>query len=112
MRFAARFEMVKKYGNRGVFHCYSGSAEMAKELVKLGFYISFTGAVTFKNASKLLLAVEAVPLDRIMIETDCPYLPPVPHRGELNYSGYMKHTCETVAAIRGISYEEAIAFEN
>ena len=95
----------EKYGNKGVFHCYSGSAEMAKELVKLGFYVSFTGAVTFKNASKLLLAVEAVPLDRIMIETDCPYMAPVPFRGVRNEPKYVRYVAEKIAEIKGETVE-------
>jgi len=99
------FDGVKKYGNKGVFHCYSGSAEMAKELVKLGFYVSFTGAVTFKNASKLLLAVEAVPLDRIMIETDCPYMAPVPFRGVRNEPKYVRYVAEKIAEIKGETVE-------
>lgn len=100
------FDGVKKHGNKGVFHCYSGSAEMAKELVKLGFYISFTGAVTFKNASKLLLAVEAVPLDRIMIETDCPYMAPVPFRGVRNEPKYVRYVAEKIAEIKGETVEK------
>lgn len=99
------FEGVKTYGNKGVFHCYSGSAEMAKELVKLGFYISFTGAVTFKNASKLLLAVEAVPLDRILIETDCPYMAPVPFRGHRNEPKYVRYVAEKIAEIKGETFD-------
>ena len=100
------FDGVKAYGNKGVFHCYSGSAEMAKELVKLGFYVSFTGAVTFKNASKLLLAVEAVPLDRIMIETDCPYMAPVPFRGHRNEPKYVRYVAEKIAEIKGETVEK------
>ncbi len=91
----------------GVMHSYSGSAESARQLCDKGWYISFSGPVTYKNANKVKEAAAIVPSDRIMIETDCPYLPPVPHRGELNYSGYMKHTCQAVADIRGISFEEA-----
>ena len=100
------FDGVKKYGNKGVFHCYSGSAEMAKELVKLGFYVSFTGAITFKNASKLLLAVEAVPIDRIMIETDCPYMAPVPFRGVRNEPKYVRYVAEKIAEIKGETVEK------
>lgn len=103
------FEAVKRYGVRGVFHCYSGSAEMAKELVQLGFYISFTGAVTFKNVSKILFAVESVPLDRIMIETDCPYMTPVPFRGKRNEPKYIRFTAEKIAEIKGETVEK-IAF--
>ncbi|MBE6616721.1 MAG: TatD family deoxyribonuclease [Ruminococcaceae bacterium] len=91
----------------GVMHSYSGSAESARQLCDRGWYISFSGPVTYKNANKVKEAAAIVPSDRIMIETDCPYLPPVPHRGEINYSGYMKHTCQAVADIRGITFEEA-----
>ncbi len=91
----------------GVMHSYSGSAESARQLCEKGWYISFSGPVTYKNANKVKEAAAVVPSDKILIETDCPYLPPVPHRGELNYSGYMKFTCEAVANIRGISIEDA-----
>ena len=99
---------------RGVFHCFSGSAEMAKELVGLGWMISFTGALTYKNARKAVEAAQAVPLDRIMIETDSPYMAPVPCRGERCHSGLVRHTCQRLAELRGISPEECarITFEN
>ncbi len=101
------FDIVRQYpGVRGVFHSYSGSAEMARELVKLGWYISFSGVVTFKNASKVKEAALAVPCDRILIETDCPYLAPHPHRGELNHSGLMSLTCSALAEIKGGKTEE------
>lgn len=102
------FDMLRaKKGSRGVLHSYSGSAEMAKQLCDLGWYISFSGPLTYKNARGVKESAAAVPSDRILIETDCPYLPPTPHRGEINYSGYMKHTCAALAEIRNISYEEA-----
>ena len=99
---------------RGVFHCFSGSAEMAKELVGLGWMISFTGALTYKNARKAVEAAQAVPLDRIMIETDSPYMAPVPCRGERCHSGLVRHTCQRLAELRGISPEECarITLEN
>ena len=99
---------------RGVFHCFSGSAEMARELVKLGWMVSFTGVLTYKNARKAVEAAQAVPLDRIMIETDSPYMAPVPHRGKRNDSGYVRHVCEKLAEIKGISCEECarITLEN
>lgn len=93
---------------RGVFHSYSGSAEMAKDLVRRGWYISFSGVATFKNAPKVREAIAAVPNDRILIETDAPYLAPVPHRGKMNHSGYMIHTAEAIAAVKGIDVEEAV----
>ncbi|MGN1409475.1 MAG: TatD family hydrolase [Eubacteriales bacterium] len=91
----------------GVLHSYSGSAEMAVQLTRMGWYISFSGPLTYKNARGVKESAAAVPPDRILIETDCPYLPPTPHRGEINYSGYMKFTCAALAEIRGITYAEA-----
>lgn len=99
--------IVKEWADQvqGVFHCFSGSAEMAKEIVKLGWYVSFTGVVTFKNARRALEAVEAVPLDRIMIETDCPYMAPTPYRGKRNHSGYVGKVAEKIAEIKGLTVE-------
>ena len=99
---------------RGVFHCFSGSAEMARELVKLGWMVSFTGVLTYKNARRAVEAAQAVPLERIMIETDSPYMAPVPHRGRRNDSGYVRHVCEKLAEIKGISFEECarVTLEN
>ncbi len=91
---------------RGVFHCFSGSVEMARELVDRGWMLSFTGVLTYKNARKAVEAARAVPLDRLMIETDSPYMAPEPHRGERNQSGYVVHVCERLAEIKGISPEE------
>jgi TatD DNase family protein len=109
-------EIVKKWADKvpGVFHCFSGSGEMAKELVKLGWYVSFTGVITFKNARRSLEAVAAVPMDRIMIETDAPYLAPVPYRGKRNHSGYVPKVAEKIAEIKGLTTEEvaAITMEN
>lgn len=109
-------EIVRRWAGKvpGVFHCFSGSAEMAMELVRLGWYVSFTGVVTFKNARRALEAVAAVPMDRIMIETDAPYLAPVPYRGKRNHSGYVPKVAEKIAEIKGMSVEEvaAITMEN
>ena len=103
-------EVVRAFPDvKGVFHCYSGSAEMAKELLALGWYLSFTGAVTFKNARKALETIECVPLERMMIETDSPYLAPVPHRGKRNDSSLLPHIAQVIADIKGISLEEAAA---
>lgn len=90
----------------GILHSYSGSAETVKELVRRGWYISFSGVVTFKNASKVLDAVRAVPMDRILVETDCPYLSPVPFRGKRNCSLYVEYTARACAEARGEEYEE------
>jgi TatD DNase family protein len=91
---------------RGVFHSYSGSAEMARDLVRRGWYISFSGVVTFKNAPKVREAVAAVPTDRLLIETDAPYLAPHPHRGKVNHSGYMYLTAQMQAELHGVAVEE------
>ena len=101
-------DMVRKWAGRvtGVFHCFSGSAEMAQELTKLGWYVSFTGVVTFKNARRALEAVAAVPMDRIMIETDAPYMAPVPYRGRRNHSGYVPEVAKKIAEIKGMTLEE------
>ena len=101
-------------GVRGVFHCFSGSAEMARELAELGWMISFTGVLTYKNARRALEAAQAVPMDQIMIETDSPYMAPVPVRGQRNHSGNLCHICQRLAEVRGISYEECarITLEN
>ena len=101
------FETVLRYPEvKGVFHSYSGSAEMAKEAVKLGCYISFSGTVSFKNAPKVRAAAAVVPKDRVLMETDCPYLAPHPHRGEMNHSALMRFTLEALAAARGETPEE------
>ena len=98
----------------GVFHCYSGSAEMARQLVDKGWYIGFTGVLTFKNARKAIETAQAIPIDRIVLETDCPYMAPVPHRGKRNDPGYLCHMAEKLAEIRGLSLEEIhqITYEN
>lgn len=91
---------------RGVFHSFSGSAEMAAELVRRGFYISFSGVVTFKNAQRIAEVVRSVPAERIMAETDSPYLAPHPLRGSLNYSGNVRYTVERIAELKGLSFGE------
>ena len=98
----------------GVFHCYSGSAEMARQLVDRGWYIGFTGVLTFKNARKAIETAASLPIDRIVLETDCPYMAPVPHRGKRNDPGYLCHMAEKLAEIRGLSVEEIhqITYEN
>ena len=99
---------------RGVFHCYSGSAEMARQLVDLGWYIGFTGVLTFKNARKAVEVAASIPLDRIVIETDCPYMAPEPFRGKRNDPGKLYRMAEKLAEIRGLSVEEIqnITLEN
>lgn len=99
---------------RGVVHCFGGSRETARELLDMGFYISFTGVITYPNARKAFEVVPYIPADRIMVETDCPYLTPVPFRGKRNHSGHLKYTVARIAELRGISYEEAadITYKN
>ncbi len=102
------YDILKEYAPklRGVMHCYSGSYEMAKEFIKLGFYISLGGPVTFKNAKEPKLIAKEIPLDKLLIETDCPFLAPTPFRGKRNESSYVKYVCEEIANIKGISFEE------
>ena len=99
-------ELLRKYRPKGVMHCFSGSAETAREIVGMGMYVGFTGVVTFKNAKKALKALEAVPLDRLLVETDCPYMAPEPNRGKRNYSGYLPYTVAAMAAVKGVSPDE------
>ena len=109
------YDILKDYkGLRGVMHCYSGSYEMAKEFIKLGFYISLGGPVTFKNAKEPKLVAKEIPLDRLLIETDCPFLAPTPFRGKRNESSYVKYVCEEIAKIREMSVSdiERITEEN
>ena len=96
----------------GVFHCFSGSVEMAKELLKLGYYVSISGVVTFSNARVLKEVVREVPIERMLVETDCPYLAPTPHRGKTNHSGYIKYIIETIADIKGMKYEDVCRITN
>ncbi len=101
-------------GLSGVFHSYSGSLEMAQDLVRRGFYISFSGTITFKNATKIAAVAASLPRDRVLIETDCPYLAPHPYRGQLNHSGLLPFTAEKLAALWGVSYSQVaeITWEN
>ncbi len=100
---AIKSEKAKAVG--GVFHCFSGSVEMAKILLKNNFYIGVGGSLTFKNAKTAIEVVKYLPLDRLLIETDCPYLTPEPFRGKRNDSGYVKLVAEKVAEIKGVTFE-------
>ena len=103
------FDTVRAHPNvRGVFHSFSGSAEMARQLSMLGWYISFSGTISYKNAAKVREAAAAVPHDRLLVETDAPYLAPVPHRGKINYSGYVADTARALADAIGLSEEETV----
>ena len=108
---ADTMEIMKAHaeGLNGVIHCYSYSREMAQEYVKMGFYIGVGGVVTFKNGRKLKETVAEIPLESIVLETDCPYLAPEPYRGKRNHSAYIRYVAETIAEIKGVTYEEVVA---
>ena len=100
-------DVIRRHPNvKGILHSFSGSAEMALELVKLGYYISFSGTLTFTNARKPREVAAVLPHDRVLIETDCPYLTPHPHRGKTNHSGYLSYTNAVLASVFGVSEEE------
>lgn len=107
---ADTLEILKEYGRGlgGVIHCFSYTKEMAAEYVKLGYYIGIGGVVTFKNARKLAEAVEVIPLERLVLETDCPYLSPEPYRGTRNSSLNLTYVAQTLAQLKGVSYDEII----
>lgn len=102
------YDIIASYKGRlkGVMHCYSGSKEMALDYIKLGFYISLGGPVTFKNAKEPKEVCKVVPIDRLLIETDCPYLAPTPFRGKRNESAYVKYVRDEIALLRGVSIED------
>ncbi|NLL30852.1 MAG: TatD family hydrolase [Clostridiales bacterium] len=96
-------EIIKEFPKvKGIVHCFSGSKEFANECIKLGYYIGVGGVVTFKNAKKLVEVVSNIPLDRILVETDCPYMAPEPNRGKRNKSDYIRYIIERIASIRKI----------
>lgn len=105
-------DILQEYKPKGVMHCFSGSVETAQKIIDLGMMISFTGVLTFKNAKKAVEACKIIPMDRLMLETDCPYMTPVPHRGERNNSSYTYHTAEKVAEIKNMSVNEVIEICN
>lgn len=100
--------ILKKYKPCGVVHCFSGSAETAKEIIKLDMYIGFTGVITFNNAKKAIRSLEAVPVDRLMMETDCPYMSPVPFRGKRCDSSMIAYTAEKAAEIKNLPVQELL----
>lgn len=108
---ADTLEIMKEHaqGLRGVIHCFSYSKELAREYVKMGFHIGIGGVVTFKNGKKLKEIAGEIPLDRILLETDCPYLAPVPFRGKRNSSLYIPYVAQEIANLKGITYEEVVA---
>ncbi len=99
-------ELLRSYRPAGVVHCFSGSAEMAREVIGLGMYLGIGGTLTFQNARKLVEVVRESPLDRLLLETDCPYLAPVPHRGKRNDSGFLPLVAKKIAEIKGIPEEQ------
>lgn len=104
-------DIIKMYKDvKGVVHCFSGSVEFAKECLKEGYYIGFTGVVTFKNAKKILDVLKEVPMDRILVETDCPYMTPVPYRGERNRSDYIEYVIKRIAEIKELKPDEVEKF--
>jgi len=102
------FDIIKKYigrGLRGVLHCYSGSTEMALRYIDMGFYLGFTGVITFKNAKKSIDVLKEIPIDKILIETDCPYLAPIPFRGKRNDSRYLSHVVERACEVLNLEHD-------
>ena len=105
-------ELLKRYKPKGVVHCFSGSAETAEEILKLGLYIGFTGVLTFKNAKKAKKALAVVPMDRLLLETDCPYMAPEPFRGKRCTSDMIEKIAECAAEIKGLSSQEIADLTN
>lgn len=98
-------DFMRKYRPKGVMHCFSGSVEMARELIKLGLYIGLDGPVTFKNARHSVEVAKEIPLEKLLLETDAPYMAPVPFRGKRNDSSYIRYIGERIAEIRGVAPE-------
>ena len=94
--------------SNGVMHCFSGSDQIAKEVLDMGFHISFTGVLTFKNAKKAVKALSVVPLEKLLIETDCPYMAPEPYRGNRNHSGYVIEVARKIAEVKNIDLDTVI----
>lgn len=105
-------DILKESKPKGVLHCFSGSKEMAKEIIKLGMYIGLNGVVTFNNARKSLEVVKEIPIDKLVLETDCPYLAPVPHRGKRNDSSLIPFVAEKISNILGMDTQELINITN
>lgn len=106
-------KIIKEFKTvRGVVHCYSGSVELAKEIIKQDYCFGFTGVITFKNAKKAIEVVKYLPNDRILAETDCPYMAPVPNRGKRCDSSYLLYTIQKIAEIKNMEYEKACEITN
>lgn len=106
------FDILKATKPSGVLHCFSGSVEMAREVIKLGMFLGFNGVATFKNARKIPEVIREIPLDRIVLETDCPYLAPEPHRGKRNDSSFIPFIAQRMGEILGISAQEVLDVTN
>ena len=107
------FEVILKYPTvKGVFHAYGGSAEMARELTRRGWYIGFGGVATFKNAERVRSVVASVDLSKLLLETDCPYMAPVPFRGKINHSGLIPYIAEVIAPLHGLTVDELAEITN
>ncbi len=104
--------LIARYRPKGVFHCFSGSKEMAKELVKLGMYLGFTGVLTFSNARRALEAVKEIPMDRLLLETDCPFIAPAPFRGQRCDSSMIPLHAQKMAELKGVSVQEILDITN
>ena len=109
---ADTLEILKKHRPNGVLHCFSGSVEVMNEALKLGLYIGLGGAVTFKNARVPLEVAKSVPLERLLLETDCPYMTPVPFRGKRNQSTYISYVAEKIAEVKNLTKEEILTAAN
>ena len=105
-------DILRELKPKGVLHCFSGSVEMAREVIRLGMYIGLNGVVTFKNARKSLEVVKDIPLDRLVLETDCPYLAPVPHRGKRNDSSLIPHIAERIGEVLGMDAQDILNITN
>ena len=105
-------DILRQTKPKGVLHCFSGSKEMAQEIIKLGMYIGLNGVATFKNARKSLEVVKVIPVDRLVLETDCPYLAPEPHRGERNDSSYIPFIAERIGEVLGESAQTILDITN
>lgn len=102
------WNLLKKYRPKGIVHCFSGSVEMARDIVNLGMYIGLGGAVTFKNAKKPVEVAKYVPIENLVLETDCPYMSPVPFRGKRNDSRLIKYTADFISELKGLSSQQLI----
>ncbi len=105
-------DILKRTKPRGVVHCFSGSKEMAREVIKLGMYIGLNGVVTFNNARKSLEVAKEIPIERLVLETDCPYLAPIPMRGKINNSSYIPYIAEKIGALLGIDTQALLDITN